>query len=254
MCASFLVSLYYHWVPSHLDDRLCSSPFESWVVDSNRGPGANELFAKVLAFDGLWWQRMERTLRFLVDVGEARKLAADSELPVPEDEPVAAPAAGELLCEALQVSDRDFGGYSSSDFLHEVHGWLLLHCTPEGRPRLYSFLEWFFLVGFLFPIRFPCHAGEGLMFAQDLFTRLLSSWLCFGGPSLVCVKCMKLAFSLWTVTGCLVWVFSSLGAASGCDYRIHSEISHLPPSALGRRPDRREGRLTLRVLFAVVTD
>ena len=176
-------TLYYHWVPSHLNEALCCTPFESWVArwnsvadknagffDSDRGEGAHDLFARVRAHDRA---RLDKTFQFLVAVGEHRQQTAEVAEWVLSSEPER--EHGDSLCSLLREQGvRTFEGHSLEPFLHEVQSWLLFHCTPDSQPQLYSFLELVFMMAFLEPMKFPCFAGAGgcrLDVVQAFFTR-----------------------------------------------------------------------------------
>ena len=177
-------TLFYHWVPSHLDASLCCTPFECWVArwnsvadknagffDSNRGHSANDLFERVRSFDSSWWERLDHTFRFLVAAGERRQ----------QDEPVVTVLSSEpedfedvTLCSLLREGGVRAMETLSSIFLHDLQSWVLQHCIASCQPRVYSFLELVFIMAFLAPVRFPFSAGhDGIRheFVQSLFTR-----------------------------------------------------------------------------------
>lgn len=83
--ASEVGQFYFHWVPSHLDERHCESPFEDWLrkwndvadriagyMNSNRPSQVLALFERVAAYDICWRHRQEHLLQFIVSAGDLR--------------------------------------------------------------------------------------------------------------------------------------------------------------------------------------
>ena len=185
--ASEVGQFYFHWVPSHLDERHCESPFEDWLrkwndvadriagyMNSNRPSQVLALFERVAAYDICWRHRQEHLLQFIVSAGDLRTteeehietvISSDTDSGLPPTLTTALVTTGDLQVEPGRLPPA---------FYKELVGWLRRSGGPESRRTVCSFLEFVFLYAFVDSGLFPFEEVGGrrvMRQVQDLFVR-----------------------------------------------------------------------------------